>query len=86
MSQVYDIPSSTQFTETDGTATKTWVQWLNITHNTVITLRTAGPTSERPTKNLWLGRTYFDTTLTKPIWIKQVTPAVLWCDATGATV
>ncbi len=82
----YDIPSSTQFIEKDGTATKTWVQWLNITHNFVSTVSSYGTTANRPTKTLWPGRFYFDTDLGHPIWVKEVKPLVVWVDATGAVV
>lgn len=44
-----------------------------------------GTTANRPTINLFIGYPYYDTTLAKPIWCKQVSPAV-WGDATGATV
>ena len=49
-------------------------------------ITSSGPTTSRPTTRLFIGRPYFDTTLTKPIWVKQLSPTVLWCDATGATV
>jgi hypothetical protein len=45
----------------------------------------ANTTANRPTTGLWVGRIFFDTTLTKPIWVKQVSPAV-WVDATGTVV
>jgi hypothetical protein len=45
----------------------------------------SGATSARPVNSLVLGQTYFDTTLNKPVWVKQTSPAI-WVDATGATV
>jgi hypothetical protein len=36
----------------------------------------------RPTKNLWIGRMFFDTTLGKPIWYENPD----WVDATGTVV
>lgn len=44
-----------------------------------------GTTAARPT-NPALYQYYFDTTLDKPIFCKQVTPSVIWVDATGASV
>jgi hypothetical protein len=52
--------------------------WKSIGHD-------ANTTANRPTTNLYIGRRYFDTSLGKPIWLKQTSPAV-WVDATGATV
>lgn len=50
-----------------------------------LALEGTGTTSNRPTDNLWVGRTYLDTTLGKPIWVESLSPTV-WIDATGATV
>lgn len=44
-----------------------------------------GTTAQRPTSPI-LHQPYFDTTLAKPVWCKQVTPSVAWVDATGASV
>lgn len=46
----------------------------------------SGGTGARPTLNLQIGLRFFDTTLGKPIFVKQVVPTVIWVDATGATV
>lgn len=47
-------------------------------------LTQSGTTAQRPVKLLWIGRVYFDVTLGYPVWVQAVTPAVVWCDATGA--
>lgn len=44
-----------------------------------------GITAQRPTVGLYLGMQYFDRTLGKPIYCKQVSLPV-WVDATGVTV
>jgi len=41
-------------------------------------------TAGRPTTGLVVGMNLYDTTLNKPIWLKNLTPT--WVDATGATV
>jgi hypothetical protein len=69
-----------------GGITVPWGQWVQRTHNNAKTLQQSGVTADRPTSVLWIGRFYFDTTLNKPIWIKQVKPAVVWIDASGAVV
>lgn len=45
----------------------------------------SGTTANRPTQGLFVGRTYFDTDLTHPIWVQSLGPTV-WADATGASV
>lgn len=47
----------------------------------------SGTTANRPTKFLWVGRPFMDTTLGIPIWIQSITAGVAtWVDATGAAV
>ena len=45
----------------------------------------SGTTGNRPT-NVGVGYPYFDTTLGKPIYVKVITPSIVWVDATGVTV
>jgi hypothetical protein len=82
----YDYPTEEPVVGPDGHITAAWGQWVQRTHNNARTLQQSGSTAERPTSVLWIGRFYFDTTLNKPIWIQQVKPVVVWCDATGAAV
>lgn len=42
----------------------------------------SGVTSSRPTTGLYVGMRYFDTTLWKPVFLKQISP-IIWVDATG---
>lgn len=79
----YDYPTSTQLVDVDGNITLPWAQWVQRTQNNVRTLQQSGPTADRPDSLLWIGRFYFDTTIGKPIWVKQVTPAVVWVDGVG---
>ena len=44
----------------------------------------AVPSAGRPTTDLAIGMTIFDTTLNKPIWLKNLTPT--WIDSTGSAV
>lgn len=82
----YDYPTDTPVVGEERLLTAPWGQWFSRTHRAVFSLQQSGPTSDRPTSVLWIGRTYFDVTLNKPIWIQQVKPTVVWCDATGAAV
>lgn len=68
-----------------GRLTSSWVKWANDVDKLAAAQKLSGPTANRPTDFLFVGRQYFDTTLGKPIWLKAVGP-VVWVDATGATV
>lgn len=45
----------------------------------------SGVTGSRPTKGLWIGRQYYDTTLELPVYVASLNPTV-WKDAAGNTV
>lgn len=64
---------------------QSWADWLTAIGLMVSSLDSSGVTADRPTKGLFVGRFYFDTTLGKPIWLKSVRPTT-WVDATGASV
>ncbi len=64
-----------------------WQSWLSDAFNFLQALTSSGTTGNRPTKFIWTGRTYYDTTLNKPIWVKSMTGATVnWVDATGSSV
>lgn len=86
MATNYDFPADTPVVDANGNLTIPWAQWIQRTHNNAKTLQQSGVTADRPTSVLWIGRVFFDTSLGKPVWIKQVKPAVIWVDATGAAV
>lgn len=57
-----------------------WRNFFGAVYNICLAAQQSGTTAQRPVKLLWTGRTYFDTTLGKPIWYKTAG----WVDATGA--
>ena len=59
-----------------------WYGWLTQAYRILFAAQQSGTTANRPTTQLWTGRPYFDTTLTKPIWYDGSG----WVDATGASV
>ena len=61
------------------------VGWFAQAFMILFAAQQSGTTANRPTARLWIGRTYFDTTLTLPIFVKTISP-VVWCDAAGNTV
>ena len=73
---------------------RTWLTWFMQATNILIAVQSTGTTAQRPLGSkagvAWVGRTYFDATLNKPIWIKSVGATapytIVWVDATGAIV
>lgn len=59
-----------------------WKTWFQTVYNILFANTQSGTTSNRPTKNLWVGRRYFDTTLGKPVYLKSISPTV-WVDGVG---
>lgn len=66
----------------DGSPLPPWYRWLTIAGNVLTALTTSGTTAERPVSFLWIGRTYFDTSLNIPVWYDG-NGSTGWCDATG---
>lgn len=62
-----------------------WRNFFQAVYGICTALTTSGTTAKRPTVGLWIGRTYFDTTLGIPIWLKSTGPTV-WCNSAGAAV
>lgn len=61
------------------------VGWFAQAFMILFAVQQSGTTASRPTSRLWVGRTYFDTSLNLPIWVKTIDP-VVWQDAAGNTV
>lgn len=59
-----------------------WRNFFQQVYTVTAAVVSSGTTVKRPTKLLWIGRTYFDETLNIPIWYDGVD----WIDATGAVV
>lgn len=78
----FELPSNAPLVDKDGTSSVPFLQWLSRITTIANAVISSGTTAQRPTKNLWTGRTYFDTTLGKPVWYYSSG----WVDATGASV
>ena len=64
---------------------KPWANWMTQAWQILVATSQSGATAQRPTAILWIGRTYFDTTIGLPIWIQSLGPTV-WIDAAGNVV
>jgi hypothetical protein len=67
---------------TDGNVSQAWAYWFNSLWQYSVTIGQSGTTAQRPVKGLFIGRSYFDTDLGRPIWYQ----GVHWVDAAGAVV
>lgn len=59
-----------------------WRNWLTQAWQILVAVSQSGTTANRPTSLLWTGRTYFDTTLNRPIWWT----GTQWIKADGTVV
>lgn len=82
---LFDFPADFEIVGEDKRLTVPWGQWFTLVQATVLSIRQSGATADRPTKVLWIGRPYYDTTLGKPVWVNSVNPTV-WHDGSGAVV
>lgn len=62
-------------------ARRDWFNFASRVAEAITGLRASGTTAQRPTEGLFVGRTYFDTTLGQPVWYDGTG----WVDATGAS-
>lgn len=73
-------PFSASITDASYMLERSWVTWITQLWSKQSPL--IGTTAQRPTTNLELGMTYFDSTLGKPVWLKSTGPSV-WVDGVG---
>jgi hypothetical protein len=74
-----------KYTPILGAIPKQWVDWFSEVAMVCQVTQSSGTTANRPTKFLYPGRYYFDTSLGlngKPIWRNKGNTG--WVDATGA--
>lgn len=65
-----------------GQVSPGWATWFSQASIILLALTQSGTTAQRPTRLLWAGRMYFDTTLGLPIWYKG--PGWVKADGTAA--
>lgn len=84
-SNSFEQPGDFPVVGDDGHSTRVWAQWFTRVHQAVSAIYQSGPTANRPTSLLWVGRSFYDTSLNKPVYVSSVKPTV-WRDASGAAV
>lgn len=65
------------------TTNQTLFTWFMQVYTICFANQESGITANRPTKNVWLGRRYYDITLNKPVYVSAVSP-IVWRDSAGA--
>lgn len=65
----------------DRSMPKAHIAWYGAVGRLCNDLQSAGTTANRPTRGLWIGRPFFDTTLGYPVWYDGTG----WVDATGTS-
>lgn len=64
-----------------------WYQsWFSSIQTWLGPIGQTGTTAARPTNNLYIGLGYFDTTLGYMVWVKQVSPTIVWVNYNGTVV
>jgi hypothetical protein len=63
-------------------ASPEWLEFFSDAYFTIAGLQQSGTTANRPTKRLYVGLPYFDTTLNRPIWYTGTN----WIRADGVVV
>jgi hypothetical protein len=82
MSLVSPPPSQVAMVDKDGVNNPSWVEYFSAIYFSVIYTQQSGTTAKRPTKNLFVNRQYFDTTINRPIWYTGTN----WIRADGVVV
>lgn len=63
-----------------------WAGWFSTAQKILQATSSSGPTTARPTTNLYVGQFWFDTTLGIPVWVKTTGASPVWVNASGAAV
>lgn len=82
----FELPDDKRIVDETGAIELPWLQLFSRWQRIIFATSEAGSTLSRPTKGLWIGRQFYDSTLGQPIWVAQVRPAIVWKDASGAVV
>lgn len=59
-----------------------WMIFFSNVFSAIQAMQSSGTTAQRPTRGLWIGRPYFDTTLGIPVWYNGAN----WVNSSGSTV
>lgn len=80
-------PNKAAIQDKDGKLDPSWGEFFSDVFTDLISLQSSGTTAKRPTRNLFPGRFYFDTSLGangKPIWVNKASTGWVLADGTAA--
>lgn len=80
------LPATDVFTAKGERMSSLWQAWFNGIQQWLGPQGGFGTTAKRPTLNLYIGLQYFDTTLGYPVFVKRVSPSIIWVNASGTPV
>ena len=87
------LPTRNIISNTKGILEAVYQSWFNSIQVWLGPQGQSGPTTARPSSNVYIGLSYFDTTLGLPVFAKTVTPTaipviqtVVWVNGAGAVV
>lgn len=83
------VPTSPQIVDKQGILVPIYQAFIASIYNWLSPVGQSGTTAQRPVPGsntfMYIGRSYFDTTLGIPIWVKSLNPTV-WINAAGGVV
>lgn len=79
------IPTDPKATD-EGKLTPAYQSWFASIQRWLAPVGQFGTTAQRPTRNLYVGQGYYDTTLGYPVWVHQASPSIIWHNGAGAAV
>ena len=71
------VPTRPEITQEGQKLSPTYLSWFNSIWVWLGPQGKSGATAARPTKGLWVGLAYYDTTLGLPVFVHQVSPAMV---------
>jgi hypothetical protein len=75
-------PNQQQLQDEMGKVSPMWQRFFSSAFSILTALQSSGTTAQRPTKGLWIGRPYFDTTLGYSINYN----GTVWVDGAGTPI
>lgn len=74
-----------EITDKHGKLLGPWFTYMSLLNNLLQFIGGNGATASRPTTSLYVGYTFFDTTLGYPVYVKSLNPTV-WVNGAGSVV
>jgi len=87
MPLINPAPITEAVADQNGKAVPSWAQWFQQVYGLCFDVQNSGTTAQRPTKFLYPGKFYFDTSLGangKPIWLNKNSSGWVLADGTAA--